>query len=556
MSIKYGKEIRNKFLQGVNVLADTVAITLGPMGRNVCIEKTFGSPLVTKDGVSVAKEVELHDPFENMGARLVREVASKTSDDAGDGTTTATVLARRMYVDGMKLLAAGYAPVPLKRGMDMAVPYILDAVSEISIPIRTQEDIEGVATLSANGDTVVGKIVAEAVAKVGKDGIVNIEEGKTTDIVVEATDGMKLDRGWYSPHFMMDAETRSTTLDNPYIFVTDLPLSIIHPFVPVLNKIVEQGRSVLWIAPDFDGQALQAIVQNFASKVLLSVLVQAPGFGLNQTEILKDVAALTGATFVSKDQGMTFQGVTLEHFGAARSVKITDKSTTIVDGAGLSEAVDMRIRQIRSEIERTGSEFEKEKLQERLGKLQGGLCSIKVGASSELALKELKARMEDSLYATRAAIDEGVVPGGGMALARASAFVERAVEAMRKMKREKPDTIFDEERPIPAEGDNEGWAGFKLVLRSSYEPFYQILRNAQVGSPQRYLDKAFEEDCGDDFVGVDARTLEVKNLRDSGILDPAKVVRCALTNAVSLTGTFLTTEVAIHKPAQEATSVG
>lgn len=538
MAIKQGTQIRSKLLVGVNKLADAVIVTLGPKGRNVCLEKSFGAPLITKDGVSVAKEIELHDPWENMGARLVREVSSKTSDDAGDGTTTATVLARAMFVEGMKLITAGFAPILLKRGMDKAYMYLEEAIFNQSFPVRTQEDIEGVATVSANGDAKIGKIVAEAVAKVGKDGVVNIEEGKTTDISIEATDGMRIERGWLSPAFMTEPDSYSSTMENPYVFVTDITLSVIRPFLPILEQIVREGRPVLWIAPDFDGEALAALCQNFGAKVLHSQLIKAPAFGYQQTELLKDIAVLTGATFVSKEMGMSFQDLDISMFGTARSVKVTDKTTTIVDGGGTAEAIDERIAQIKNEIGRTGSEFDREKLQDRLGKLLGGVCSIKVGAPSELALKEIKARMEDALYATRAAIDDGLVPGGGMCLVRASWAAQDRVKTLQE-------GSTTEAPPTPLPENDDEWAGFKLVLGACREPFDAILKNAGVKNPDKYLDKVVE--IADEFGGVDARTMEVTDLKMVGILDPTKVVRAALSNAVSLTGTLLTTEAAIRK---------
>lgn len=547
MAVKQGTDIRKKLLRGVNKLADAVIVTLGPKGRNVCMEKSFGAPLITKDGVSVAKEIELEDPWENMGARLIREVSSKTSDDAGDGTTTATVLARAMFVEGMRLIAAGYAPISLKRGMDKAYLYLEHGIFNQSVPVREQSDIEGVATLSANGDERIGKVVAEAVAKVGKDGVVNIEEGKTTDITIEATDGMRIDRGWISPAFMMDPDTYSSTLDNPYVFITDMTISAIRPFVPVLEKVLQERRPILWIAPDFDGEALAALCQNFGAKTLISQLIKAPGFGMQQAELLKDLAILTGATFVSKDLGMTFEGITLEMFGSARTVKITDKSTTIVDGGGTTEAIDERIEQIKTQIASTGSEFDREKLQDRMGKLLGGVCSIKVGAHSELALKEIKARMEDALYATRAAIDAGLVPGGGMCLIRAAWAAQAIVTPYRT-------GLNTEEPPHPLPSNDEEWAGFKIALDACRAPFDAILLNGGIKNPDKFLDKI--QDDEDEFTGVDARTMEITHLKMVGVLDPTKVVRSAISNAISLTGTLITTEAAIHKKPKESAGLG
>jgi chaperonin GroEL len=539
MAIKHGTDIRKKLLDGVNKLADAVQVTLGPRGRNVALEKAFGPPLVTKDGVSVAKEIELHDPWENMGARLVREVSSKTSDDAGDGTTTATVLARYLYVHGMRLITAGFAPINLKRGMDKAVALVVDEVESISTPVSDPVAIESVATISANGDTSIGKVIAEAVSKVGKDGIVHIEEGKSTHTVLEATDGMRIDRGWISPLFKMSDEANNSTLHDAYVFVTDMNLSVIRPFVPALEQIVREGRPILWIAPDFDGEALQSLCQNFAQKSLISQLVKAPGFGVNQVEVLKDIAILTGATFVTKELGMTHRDVTLEMFGRAKTVTVTDKHTTIVDGGGSSEDVEARIDQLKGQIARTGSEFDREKIQERLGKLLGGICAIKVGAHSELALKEMKARMEDALYATKAAIDSGIVPGGGTTLIRAAVRVEELLK----------NALQSTDGPLLGfpEGDEE-LAGFRLVLKACEEPFRAIVENGGQRA-DRFIDRVREQ--SEDEMGLDGRTMQFVNLREAGVFDPTKVVVATITNAVSVTGTMLTTEAAIHKPAKE-----
>lgn len=528
MSIKFGSDIRKSLLAGVNKLADSVVVTLGPLGRNVCIEKAFGAPLVTKDGVSVAKEIELSDPWENMGARLVREVASKTSDDAGDGTTTATVLARYLFSEANRLITAGFEPIDLKRGMDKALLCVEKGIYDQSFPVHSQDDIEGVATVAANGDARIGKIVAEAVAKVGKDGIVNVEEGKGTDITLEAKDGLQFDRGLISPEFKLSPELGYSYLENPLIFVTDMPLSSMRPFIPALEKVASEKRPVLWIAPEFDGEALAFLCQNFGAKTLISQLVKAPSFGMQQTELLIDIATLTGATLITKDLGMTFHDVTYESFGSAKSVKITDKSTTIVDGGGSEADVEARINQIKGQIAVARSEFDREKLQDRLGKLLGGVCSIKVGAFSELELKEIKGRIEDALYATRAAVDEGLVPGGGTCLVRAS--------------RDACASLRDEGAPVFG---NEGEkVGFQLVLDSCYEPFLAILKNAGAKYPGKFLDMVLGAE--EVFVGVDARTMALCNLNDQGILDPVKVVRSTIANAVSLVGTMLTTEAAVQ----------
>jgi chaperonin GroEL len=532
MPLKFGSEARKLLLAGVNKLADTVAVTLGPRGRNVALEKAFGDPLVTKDGVSVAKEIELPCGWENMGCHLLREAASKTSDDAGDGTTTATVLAQYMFQRGMALVEAGLAPIDLKRGMDKAGALVVERIKGLSLPIKGEGDVENVATIAANGDRELGKIVASSVSKVGRDGVVNIEEGKGMHTEVDAVDGMQFDRGWVHPEFSDNGV--EAILEEPFILVTDFKISACRPLLPLLEAVMKAQKPILIIAPEFEGEALPLFVQNKKAGGLKSVLVKAPAFGQRQTDMLEDIAILTGATFICKDKGMTFEGCfgaeganPLELVGGAERVRVTAKETTIMDGDGFEDAVDARIEQIRAEIDRTSSEYSSEKLRERLGKLQGGVCVIKVGASSEVAMKELKARMEDALYATRASIDEGIVPGGGVALVRAAQAVRvRELSA--------------EEAPLDAEKP-----GFELVLRACEEPFRHIVSNAGE-SGAVFVAKIKEE--ADQFMGVDAMTMEIKNLVEAGIIDPTKVVRNALANAVSVASTMLTTEVLIRKP--------
>ena len=538
MPITYGTDARKSMLIGINALADAVAVTLGPRGRNVGLEKAFGSPFVTKDGVSVAKEIDLHDPDQNVGVRLVREVASKTSEDAGDGTTTATVLARRLAVEGMKLLAAGMAPISIKRGMDKAAAQVVEQIMGMSIPVKTQQDIENVATISANGDRAIAKVIADAVAKVGKDGVVNIEEGRTMETLVETTDGMKLDRGWFNAAFCMNPERQESVLDNPYILVTDIHVSGVRAMLPLLEWLVKEKRPLLIIAPDFSGEAVPLFYGNLSQGNLITQLVKAPGFGQSQQEILRDLAALTGATLISKDLGMNLNAdITGEYLGNARRVRITAKDTTIVDGGGQQEAVEMRLGQIKAEIERSGSEYDKDKLRERLGKLLGGVCVIKVGAPSELSMKELKSRMEDALFATKASIDEGVVPGGGTAYLRAA---QRVAEALLAKKEGDPD-FADVVLP---EGDEEA-AGFNLVLRTMEEPMRQIVQNAGK-TGEVFVERV--RDLEDELMGVDATDLTIKNMFESGIIDPTKVVRSAVANSVSIVGTLLTTEAIVRKP--------
>ena len=534
MPIMYGTEARKNLIAGVNALADAVKVTLGPRGRNVALQKNFGNPLVTKDGVSVAKEIELHNPWENLGARLVREVASKTSDDAGDGTTTATVLAAFLANAGNKLVVAGMAPVPLKRGMDKAYAVIEEQIIGLSVAVRSQQDIENVATISANGDKIIGKIIAEAVAKVGKDGVVNIEEGKSTETITEATDGMQIDRGWF--HESLANESREAELDNPHVFVTDMPISNIRALVPLMEQLVEIKRPVLIIAPDFQGDAVPTLLQNHLAGNLRCLLVKAPGFGVQQSEILKDIAALTGAEFISKDRGMTFDGLTLDALGSCGHVKATQKTTIITDGVGTSEYVDQRIAQIKGEIDRSGSEYDKDKLKERMGKLMGGVCVVKVGASSELGMKELKARIEDALFATKASMDEGIVPGGGTTLLRAG---QRARDVLTAH-----EDGFEVEYHMPV-GDEER-AGYLLVCQACDEPLRQLVANA--GKSGDVFIERMKEREEDELIGLDVSTFEWVQMFEHGIVDPTKVVRSALANAVSVVSTLLTTECIIRKP--------
>ncbi len=536
MPILYGAEARKALIRGVNALANAVKVTLGPRGRNVALEKTFGNPLVTKDGVSVAKEIEVKDPWENLGALMVREVASKTSDDAGDGTTTATVLAAFLANHGNRLVVAGMAPVPLKRGMDKAVEVITDQVYGLSVAVRSQDDIRNVATISANGDSDIGKIIAEAVAKVGKDGVVNIEEGKSTETSIEATDGMKLDRGWFH-EALAGGEDKSAECQDAYVLVTDMAITNIHPLLKLVEAVVATKRPLFIVAPDFSGNAVPTFLQNHVQGNLKCLLVKAPGFGNSQTEILKDIAALTGAEFVTKDRGMTFEDLTLEVLGSCKNVRSTAKDTILTEGGGSAEHVDQRIKQIKGEIERTGSEYDKDKLKERLGKLMGGVCVVKVGATSELAMKELKARIEDALFATRASMEDGIVPGGGTALVRAA---QRARDLLDAHERGEDVSAFR----MP-EGLEER-SGYILVCQACDEPLRQLVSNAG-RSGDVFVEKIKEKE-EDELVGLDVTTFEWVNMFDAGIVDPTKVVRSSLTNAVSVVSTLLTTECIIRKP--------
>jgi len=524
MAVQYGLQARRNLLRGVNKLADAVMVTLGPKGRNVCLEKNFGSPFITKDGVSVAKEIELEDPWENMGSRIIREAASKTSEDVGDGTTTSVVLARFIAVEGMKRIEAGFSPVQFKRGMEKAVNLLCEIISNAAIPVKDQQSIENVATISANGDRAIAKIIAEAVAKVGRDGVVNIEEGRTTETVIETTDGMKLDRGWISSGFCFDSEKQESVLENPYVLVTDHAMTNVRILLPILDEIMKMGGSLLILAPDFQGEVIPTFYVN--REKLRTQLIKAPAFGLTQTNILEDVAVLTGATFISKVMGMGLDGLKLESLGKLGSAKITAKETILVDGAGSQDAIDARVTQIRGEIEASGSEYDKDKLRDRMSKLLGGVCVIKVGAVSELAMKETKSRMEDALYATKASIEDGIVEGGGFAYLAA---VETLRNNMGDITAELLPETMDEK------------AGFDTVLLACDEPLRQIVENAGfVGD--LYVEKAKENG-----MGFDVTDMVMKDLLEAGIVDPTKVVCSALINAVSIAGILLTTEASIHK---------
>ena len=535
MSIKYGLDARQRLLAGINKLADAVVVTLGPKGRNVCLEKPFGSPFITKDGVSVAKEIELEDPYENLGCRLIREVASKTSEDAGDGTTTSTLLARYMVVQGMKRIEADFSPVRFKRGMDKASRLLVENILEMALPVKTQDDIESVAAISANGDRAIAKVIADAVAKVGKDGVVNIEEGKGMETVVETTDGMKLDRGWVNSSFCLDEGAQESVLSDAFVLVTDHVVVSARPFLPLLEELVKDGASLLIVAPDFQGDAVATFHHNL--KQLKSQLIKTPGFGASQHDVLQDIAVLTGATFISKTIGLNLESVALESLGRVRKVRVTSKDTVLIDGGGKQEDIDARVGQIKAEIDRSGSGYDQDKLRERMSKLLGGVCVIKVGAVSELAMKETKSRMEDALYATKASIDEGIVPGGGLAYLRAAQNVRMAMTG------EMDVPLTPEE--IPADVDEQ--AGFDVVLSACEEPIRQIAKNAGLVG-DLYVEKVKEAE--DEFTGFDASDMTLKHMLVARIVDPTKVVRCALTNAVSVAGTILTTEAAItaNKP--------
>ena len=516
-SIAYGMAARQQILKGVNALADCVEVTLGPKGRNVIMEKSYGAPTVTKDGVSVAKEIDLENKLQNMGARMVREVASKTSDIAGDGTTTATVLARAIYREGLKRVASGVAPMPLKRGMDKACAAAVAALKGIAKPVSGKKEIAQVAMVSANNDKLIGEIISEAMDKVGKEGVITVEEAKSMDTVLDFVEGMQFDRGFISPYFVTDTVKMETVLEEPYILLYDKKVSSLREFLPVLEAVAKAARPLLIIAEDVDGEALAALVVNKLRGTLKAAAVKAPGFGDRRKAMLEDLAVLTGGQLISQDLGVKLETITLDDMGRAKSVRIDKDKTTIVDGAGKKADLESRIRQLRTQIAETTSDYDREKLQERLAKLAGGVAVIRMGAATEVEMKEKKARVEDALNATKAAVEEGVVPGGGVALVRCLA-------ALSKLKLEGEE----------ADGVNV----LKLAMTA---PIKRICENAGLDGSV-ILNRVLE---GKDDFGFNADTCEFENLVEAGIIDPAKVVRSALQNAVSVAGLMLTTEAMI-----------
>ena len=514
--IKYNVEARELLKEGVDALSNAVKVTLGPKGRNVIIDKKFGAPLVTKDGVTVAKEVELEDPFANMGAQMVKEVASKTNDDAGDGTTTATVLAQSIIGVGVKNVTAGANPMDLKRGIDKAVSTIVASLREQSQEVGSDiSKIEQVATISANNDNYIGKLIAEAMAKVNKEGVITVEEAKGTETHVEVVEGMQFDRGYISSYFVTDAEKMEAQLDKPYILITDKKVSTMKELMGVLEPVAQSGRALLIIAEDVDGEALSALVVNRLRGSLKIAACKAPGFGDRRKEILEDIAVLTGATVISTDKGMKMEDATLEMLGTAEKVTLNKENTTIVNGAGDKAAIDARVAAIRASIENSTSDYDKEKLQERLAKMAGGVAVLYVGAASEVEMKEKKYRVEDALAATRAAVEEGIVPGGGVAYIRASQKLEGL------------------------KGENEDQTtGIKIVKRAIEEPLRQIVANAG-GEGSVVVNKIRE---GEGNFGYNARDDKFEDMLQAGIIDPTKVSRVALENAASVASMFLTTE--------------
>jgi len=527
--IVFEESARNKILAGVNALANAVKVTLGPKGRNVVIEKSFGTPTVTKDGVTVAKEIELEDKFENMGAQMVREVASKTSDVAGDGTTTATVLAQAIFREGSKLVSAGHNPMEIKRGIDLAVADLVKELKKLSKPTQDPNEIAQVGTVSANGDETIGKLLSEAMEKVGKEGVITVEEAKSLETSLEVVEGMQFDRGYLSPYFCTDTERMQANLDDPYILISEKKINNMKDLLPVLEAIARQQKPLLIIAEDIEGEALATLVVNRLRGTLNCAAVKAPGFGDRRKEMLKDIAILTGGQVISEELGLKLENVTISDLGQAKKVKIDKDTTTLVDGAGSSERLQGRQAEIRAQIENTTSDYDREKLQERLAKLVGGVAVIKVGAATETEMKEKKARVEDALHATRAAVEEGIVPGGGVALLRAQA-------------------VLDKLKVSDAEA-----VGVRIIHRAVEEPLRQIVGNA--GLEGSIVVNKVREGKGN--FGFNARTDEYGDLVAMGVIDPAKVVRTALQNAASVAGLMLTTEAMVaEKPKEEKAGGG
>ena len=518
--IEFDSDARSKLKKGVDKLANAVKVTLGPKGRNVVLEKKFGAPTVTKDGVSVAKEIELEDPTENMGAQMVREVASKTSDVAGDGTTTATVLAQAIYREGLKNVTAGANPMDLKRGIDLAVSSVVDYLKSVSRDVEGRNEIAQVGSISANNDKSIGDLIADAMEKVGKDGVITVEEAKGTETALEVVEGMQFDRGYLSPYFVTNTESMEAILEDPYILIHDKKISAMKDLLPVLEKVAQQGKAMLIIAEDLEGEALATLVVNKIRGTLKVAAVKAPGFGDRRKAMLEDIAVLTNGTVISEERGFKLENATISYLGTAKKVVIDKDNTTIVEGAGKTDDIKKRINEIKAQIDKTTSDYDKEKLQERLAKLSGGVAVLKIGASTEVEMKEKKARVEDALHATRAAVEEGIVAGGGVA------FV-RAITALDKIK-----------------GDNtDQTTGVKIIQKALEEPLRQIVNNAGIEGSV-VLQKVRE---GKDDFGFNAATETYENLMKSGVIDPTKVTRTALENAASVASLLITTEAVVYE---------
>lgn len=519
--LKFDQEARNAILRGVNVLADVVKVTLGPKGRNVILEKSFGSPTVTKDGVTVAKEIELEDKFENMGAQMVKEVASKTSDTAGDGTTTATVLAQAIYRDGSKVVAAGANPMDVKRGIDLAVEEVVKELKKLSKPTKDQKEISQVGTISANNDETIGNIIAEAMNKVGKEGVITVEEAKAMETTLDVVEGMQFDRGYISPYFVTDPEKMEAVLEDPYILLNEKKISSMKDMLPILEQIAKMGKPLLVIAEDIEGEALATLVVNKLRGTLKCCAVKAPGFGDRRKSMLEDIAILTGGKVISEDLGIKLENIKMNDLGQAKRITVDKDNTTVVDGAGDKDDIEARVKQIRVQIDETTSDYDREKLQERLAKIIGGVAVINVGASTETEMKEKKARVEDALNATRAAVEEGIVPGGGVAYLRCLAALEK----------------------LKMEGDKK--IGVDIVKRALEEPIRQIANNA--GQEGSVVTEKVRNEKG--AFGFDAAKDEYADMIKAGITDPTKVVRLALQNAASVASLMITTEaLVVEKP--------
>ena len=528
--VKFHDAARHRIVAGVNILADAVKVTLGPKGRNVVLDKSWGAPTVTKDGVSVAKEIELKDKFENMGAQMLKEVASKTSDVAGDGTTTATVLAQSIVQEGMKYVAAGMNPMDLKRGIDKAVSSVVDELKKLSKPCTTSKEIAQVGAISANADSNIGDIISEAMEKVGKEGVITVEDGSGLQNELEVVEGMQFDRGYLSPYFINNADKQMSLLENPYVLLYDKKISNIRDLLPVLEQVAKAGKPLLIIAEDIDGEALATLVVNNIRGILKTCGVKAPGFGDRRKAMLEDIAILTGGTVIAEEVGLSLEKATLNELGQAKRIEIGKEETTIIDGAGDAKGIEGRVKNIRKQIEEATSDYDKEKLQERVAKLAGGVALIKVGAATEVEMKEKKARVEDALHATRAAVEEGIVAGGGVALIRARS-------GLAKLK-----------------GDNHDQdAGIKIVLRALEEPARMIAYNAG-DEPSVVINKVVE---GKGNFGYNAATGQYGDMVEMGVLDPTKVTRCALQNAASVAALILTTDAMVaESPKDEGGHAG
>ena len=522
--VQFGNEVRQKMVSGVNTLANAVRVTLGPKGRNVVVDRAFGGPHITKDGVTVAKEIELKDKFENMGAQMVKEVASKTNDVAGDGTTTATVLAQAIVAEGMKYVTAGMNPTDLKRGIDKAVAALVEELKNIAKPCDTSKEIAQVGSISANSDEQVGAIIAEAMEKVGKEGVITVEDGKSLENELDVVEGMQFDRGYLSPYFISDAEKQIAALDNPFVLLFDKKISNIRDLLPVLEQVAKASRPLLIIAEDVEGEALATLVVNNIRGILKTVAVKAPGFGDRRKAMLQDIAILTGGTVIAEEVGLSLEKATLEDLGQAKRIEIGKENTTIIDGFGDATQIEARVAEIRQQIETATSDYDKEKLQERVAKLAGGVAVIKVGAATEVEMKEKKDRVEDALHATRAAVEEGVVAGGGVALLRARAALENLHT-----------------------GNADQDAGVQIVLRAVESPLRQIVANAG-GEPSVVVNKVLE---GKGNYGYNAGSGEYGDMIEMGVLDPAKVTRSALQHAASIAGLMLTTDCMIAEIPEE-----